>query len=64
MRVGSPISRDTDDIKTLIRHLGLSDADQVLEIVASYYPNRMIRPRTQFGVQEIMESLIGEAKDE
>lgn len=64
MRVGSPASRDADDIRTLIRHLGLSDADQVLEIVASYYPNRLIRPRTQFGVQEIMQSLADEARDE
>jgi hypothetical protein len=64
MRVGTPGSRDADDIKTLIRHLGLSNADQVLEIVASYYPNRLIRPRTQFGVQEIMQSLANEARDE
>ncbi|MGE0116940.1 MAG: hypothetical protein AB7S71_15390 [Dongiaceae bacterium] len=64
MRVGSPTSRDTDDIKTLIRHLGLSNADQVLDIVASYYPNRLIQPRTQFGVQEIVQSLANEATDE
>lgn len=64
MRVGAPMSRDVDDIKTLVRHLGLSNADQVLDIVASYYPNRMIRPRTQFGVQEIMQSLADEARDE
>jgi hypothetical protein len=63
MRVGSPISRDVDDIRMLVRRLGLSNTDQVLDIVADYYPNRLIPPRTQFGVEEIMRSLTDEGKE-
>lgn len=64
MRLGSPMSRDSDDIKTLVRHLGLKEATQVLDIVANYYPNRTIPPRTQFGVEEIMQSMSHEENHE
>ena len=64
MRMGSPISRDVDDIRLLVRHLGLSTADQVLDIVGGYYPNRLIAPRTQFGIEEIMQSLAREGSGE
>lgn len=56
----SESSRDRDDIKLLVRHLGLSSADQVLDIVARYYPKNLIRPKTQFGVEEILDELVNE----
>jgi hypothetical protein len=47
-------SADVDDIRKLVRELGLTSAREVLDIVASYYPHGVIRPKTQFGVEEIM----------
>ena len=37
--------------------------DQVLDIIARYYPNNLIRPKTQFGVEEIIGELQQEARD-
>jgi hypothetical protein len=63
MRVDqSESSRDRDDIKALITHLGLTRADQVLDIVTRYYPKSLIRPKTQFGIEEIMDQLASEGR--
>ena len=56
-------SEDIGDIKLLIEALGLTAVDQVLNIVAEYYPNNRIRPKTQFGVEEIMDRLAQEGRD-
>ncbi len=56
-------SEDVGDIRLLIQALGLTAVDQVLAIVAEYYPNNRIRPKTQFGVEEIMDQLAREARD-
>jgi hypothetical protein len=63
MRVDqSESSRDRDDIKALITHLGLTRTDQVLDIVTRYYPKSLIRPKTQFGIEEIMDQLASEGR--
>ncbi len=50
---------DTDGDRTDILHpaneLGIDAADQVLDIVAAYYPRERIPVKTQFFVREIME---------
>jgi hypothetical protein len=56
-------SEDVGDIKLLIQALGLTEVDQVLNIVAEYYPNNRIRPKTQFGVEEIMDRIAQEGRD-
>ena len=56
-------SPDRDDIKALLRHLGLKTVDQVLDVLACYYPHNLIRPKTQFGVEEILGELQQEARD-
>lgn len=50
-------SPDREDIKTLARHLGITSVDQVLDIVARYYPRDLIPAKTQFGVEEIIGEL-------
>jgi hypothetical protein len=45
--------RDTDDILTLARLLGLRTAPEVLSVVASLYPDRLLTPRTRFLVEEL-----------
>jgi hypothetical protein len=46
---------DVDDIKRLARELGLSGADEALDLVATFYPDRVIEPRTRFGLEEIFD---------
>jgi hypothetical protein len=45
--------RDTDDILALSRLLGLRTAADVLAVVSSLYPERLLSPRTRFLVEEL-----------
>lgn len=56
-------SRDVEDIKALVSLLDLTKVEEVLNIVAHYYPNKRIPPKTQFGVEEIMQRSTNDAKD-
>ena len=46
---------DRTDILHLARELEIDAADQVLDVVAEYYPREQIPVKTQFFVREIME---------
>lgn len=48
-------SQDAQDLRTLIRHMGLSRAQEVLEVVEDYYPRNQIPARTQFFLEELFE---------
>lgn len=50
-------SRDMDDVKFLIRHLGLRQANEVLSIVEEYYPRGLITVKTQYFVEAAFEEL-------
>ena len=52
-------SADVDDIRRLAREIGLSTAQEALDLVATFYPDRIIEPRTQFGLEEIFDRLTG-----
>ncbi|HSU05599.1 MAG TPA: hypothetical protein VLI93_08500 [Acetobacteraceae bacterium] len=45
---------DVDDVRQLAKEIGITDADQALELVAQFYPNHLIAPKTRFGLQEIL----------
>lgn len=45
--------RDRNDIETLIKKLGLSGEQQVVEIVKHYYPHKEIKPATRMLLKEI-----------
>lgn len=59
-RLGGPAGEGSDipDIQFLIRHLNLKTAEEVLQIVAAYYPANQIPVKTQF----LVESLFQEGK--
>lgn len=64
MRLDSPDgSRDVEDIKALISMLQLTQVGEVLNIVAHYYPDKRIPPKTQFGVEELMQQATNDAKN-
>jgi hypothetical protein len=46
---------DVADIIFLIRHLGLTSAAAVLDIVAQYYPANQIPPKTQYLIEGLFE---------
>jgi hypothetical protein len=44
---------DGQDIAFLVNELGIKTVEEVFEIIEAYYPRRMIRPATQFFLEEI-----------
>ena len=48
---------DAADLKTLIKHLGVKTAEDVLDIIQSYYPRRAIPAKTQFFIEELFGSM-------
>ena len=46
--------RDLDDVKFLVEYLHLRKPDDVFGIVERFYPKRMIPPKTQFLVEELL----------
>lgn len=54
MRIGKD-ETDIRDIRFLMRHLGLRQAEAVLEIVEQYYPRNQIQPKTRFAIEELCQ---------
>lgn len=52
-------SRDFEDVKCLVRHLGLRDTAAVLAIVEAYYPRGLIAVKTQYFVEAAFEEMAG-----
>lgn len=50
-------SNDEDDIRTLIKQLGLNSGKEVFKIIEEYSPRKRIPPKAQFLVEEIFEKI-------
>jgi hypothetical protein len=50
---------DIDDIRNLARELGIKDAAEALDLVAAFYPNSVLEPKTRFGLEEILGAVRG-----
>ena len=48
-------THDQSDIEFLIGELNLSVPEQVMEIVAHYYPHKEVKPAVRFLLEEIFE---------
>jgi hypothetical protein len=58
MRIGGiDESVDVDDIRQLAAEIGLTNAGEALDLVAAFYPDRLIEPKTRFGLEEIFDKL-------
>lgn len=53
-------SSDKEDVRTLVRHLGLKDVTDVLNLVCRYYPESKIGPKTRYFVEELLMETGGE----
>jgi len=47
-------SHDLDDVKFLIEYMGLESPAAVFGIIEVYYPKRLIPPKTQFLIEELL----------
>lgn len=48
-------THDRDDVIFLIRHLKLKAPKQVFQILESFYPKKIIPPKTQFFIEEVFQ---------
>ena len=46
---------DGDDIKFLIKFIGLSSPQSVFEIIQDYYPKNQVESKTQFFIEELFD---------
>lgn len=51
--MASRVERDQDDIRALYILCEFTTTEQGLNLLASYYPERLILPRVQFLLQEM-----------
>jgi len=52
-------THDGDDIRFLIRLLGLKTAEEAFSIIAKYYPKERVPPKTTYFIEEIFQTLGG-----
>lgn len=49
-------SQGLEDIQNLAGEIGIASATQALDLVSEFYPDRMIRPKTRFGLEEMLDA--------
>jgi len=55
MKVLAARRRDGDDVRFLIRHLGLASVDQVLSVCAEVFPDEPVPDRACLIVEDALE---------
>jgi hypothetical protein len=55
MRLGEEF-RDLEDVRYLLRYLNISTADDALEIVARYFDEARLMPKTRLALAELLSS--------
>lgn len=50
-------SMDREDIRFLIKELGLTSPEDVFTLIEKYYPRNRIKPATQFFLEEVFEQI-------
>jgi hypothetical protein len=55
MRIGEEF-QDLDDIRYLLRHIGLREYEDALEVITKYYPLERIPQKTLYALEELLEN--------
>ena len=53
MRLGEE-SHDLDDVRYLLRYLGISTVDEALAIVTRYFDEKQLPPKTRLALEELL----------
>lgn len=54
MRIGEEF-RDVDDVRYLLRHIGVQTYDDALAIISKYYPAERFPQKTLYALEELLE---------
>jgi hypothetical protein len=49
-------TRDAEDIRFLLQYLNIQSVEQAVQLLEQYYPQSRVLPRTQYFLQELLES--------
>ena len=52
-----PYGTDSKDIEFLIKKLKIKSVEEVFKIIDGYYPRRIIKPATQFFIEEVFDEI-------
>ena len=58
MRLGEEF-HDVDDVRYLLRHLGISTADEALGVVRQYFDDEQLLPKTRLVLEELLNTASG-----
>jgi len=47
-------THDADDVRFLVRHLGLHTSEEVLNLIEAFYPRKQVPAKTQFFIEELL----------
>jgi uncharacterized protein YutE (UPF0331/DUF86 family) len=47
---------ELNDIRFLVKYLNITSIEQAFDIIRNYYPDNMIKPKTQYMLMEILNS--------
>lgn len=65
MRLGGiETNSDVEDIRRLAAEIGIGSVEEALGLVAQFYPNHLIQPKTQFALEEIFDTPAGSGRSE
>ena len=51
---------DYDDIRFLVKALGITSVESMIQIVTTYYPKERILPKTSYLIEQLVEELFGQ----
>jgi hypothetical protein len=54
MRLGEEF-QDLEDVRYLLRHLGITRVDEALAVVTKYFDERSLSPKTRLALEELLE---------
>ena len=53
MRLGAEF-HDLDDVRYLLRHLGITSVAEALAVVTRYFDERQLAPKTRLALEELL----------
>ncbi|WP_157488977.1 hypothetical protein [Pseudofrankia sp. DC12] len=54
MKVLAARRRDADDIRLLVKHLGLTTTDEILTLCAGIFPDEDVPPRARLVIEDVL----------
>lgn len=64
MRIDDKEGHDLEDIKNLVKIVGIKNDTELFDLVESFYPKKRIEQKVYFGIRQIMEDIDNDSDTE